>query len=437
MERQDMLLNSWGRYPEIEANTLPCRNAMDVADCLGRPHQWIPRGLGRSYGDSALAENVLLMTYMNRILSFDPTSGMLHCEGGVSIGDILSEFLPGGWFLPVTPGTRHVTVGGAIASDVHGKNHHVDGSFSQWVHAISLMLPNGAIVNCSLSENRELFLATCGGMGLTGVILSATLQMRRVTSACMEAGIVCARGLQEILDSFDAYASWPYLVAWVDCLAGGQEGLRALVLMGAHAASGALQYMPGRAVSIPRGCPGWILNRWSARCFNQLYFHLNRLKHNLFTVSVESFFYPLDRVDHWSRLYGRSGLLQYQFVLPKAAGFEGLRRILAMVNRQKAVPFLGVLKLLGEENNHYLSFPKAGYTLALDFKAESGVFRLLEALDAVVADYGGRVYLAKDARMPSAPFAAGYPRLDAFRQVRESYALSNTIQSLQSRRLGL
>ncbi|MDY6904458.1 MAG: FAD-binding oxidoreductase [Thermodesulfobacteriota bacterium] len=432
-----MPLTAWGRYPEVDAHTAACRDAADVATCLHNRQPWISYGLGRSYGDSALGENVLLMSVMNRMLSFDCESGILCCEAGLSLNDILEVLLPQGWFLPVTPGTRHVTVGGAIASDVHGKNHHVDGSFSQWVYDFTLMLPDGRILRCSPQEHRDLFLATCGGMGLTGVILSATIQMRRVVSAFMDIRVIRARGLQGIFDCFERYASWPYVVAWVDCLTGGDDIGRALVLLGAHAEKGGLIYRPKRAFPVPAAWPGWMLNQWSGRLFNMFYYYMNLQKGLQSRVPVTSFFYPLDGLASWNRFYGQGGMVQYQFVLPKPVAFSGLRQVLAAIRRGNTGPFLGVLKLLGEANSNFLSFPMAGYTLALDFKAEARVFSLLDELDAVVADHGGRVYLAKDARMRPETLIAGYPLLDEFLAIREKYSLNRTLQSLQSHRLGL
>ncbi|MDY6824073.1 MAG: FAD-binding oxidoreductase [Thermodesulfobacteriota bacterium] len=432
-----MTLTGWGRYPETPARIFQCMAGSDVADCLKQGSQWIAHGLGRSYGDSALGENVLLVTPMNRVVHFDDATGVLRCEAGISLGEVISALLPRGWFLPVTPGTRHVTVGGAIASDVHGKNHHLDGSFSRWVHDFTLMLADGSVVTCSANENPDLFHATCGGMGLTGIVLSATLRMRRVVSAYMDSGVVFAENLKALLDCFGRHGHWPYLVAWVDCTGTGTDIGRGLVFMGRHAMTGDLRYAPKQELTVPGRFPGWLLMPRSARLFNRLYARYYRMQKSEHRVSVESFFFPLDRLGQWHRLYGRSGMLQYQFVLPKAAGAAGLRRIFSEIRRHGATPFLGVLKLLGEENDNYLSFPRAGYTLALDFKAHPAVFALLDTLDDIVADHGGRVYLAKDARMKADMLPAGYPCLDAFREVREQYGLIRTFQSLQSRRLAL
>ncbi len=431
-----MKLSGWGKYPQIETEAVQCFRKKDVADRLSRNGHWISHGLGRSYGDSALARQVLLTRYMNRCLLFDMQAGRIICEAGLSLAKIIEIIVPRGWFLPVTPGTKQVTVGGAIAGDVHGKNHHVDGCFSAWVENFELMLPGGETKLCSAHKNRRLFLATCGGMGLTGVILRAEFRLRRVESSAISGRTVPARNLAEIFDCFEAYAHWHYLVAWIDCLAGGNRAGRSILIAGEHALRGSLQYQKRKTVSIPEQFPAIALNWGTAKCFNTFYYVLNNLKKRNFISSMEHFFYPLDGLADWNRLYGATGLLQYQLVLPKPAGEKGLSRILEMVRKSGEVPFLGVLKLMGSENENFLTFPQKGYTLALDFKSTPGLFLLLNELDRVVADHGGRIYLAKDARM-GAEMMSGYPRLSDFKDVRKQYHCTEFFQSLQSRRLEL
>ena len=438
MRKDLMKLSGWGRYPEVEAEVFPCLAAAEVADCLSRGREWITHGLGRSYGDSALGGNVLLLTSMNRILSFDTDNGFLRCQAGASLESLIEAALPQGWFLPVTPGTKHVTVGGAIASDVHGKNHHRDGCFGSWVKSLELMLPGGEVVSCSHHENRELFLATCGGLGLTGVILTAIIEMRRVTSSFISGRTVSVRNLRELFNCFEEYAGWHYLVAWVDCLAGGADIGRALFSMGEHSSQGGLVSKKRRELVVPQNFPGWMLNKWSAKVFNALYFYLGNFQKGGSQLSGDNFFYPLDGLADWHQLYGRQGgLLQYQFVLPKESSYSGLQEVFNKIRQAGLPPFLAVLKLLGKENENLLTFPREGYTLALDFKAGSGVLALLDRLDRIVDDHGGRVYLSKDARLRPASLAAGYPRLDTFLRLREKYKLAETFQSLQSKRLGL
>ncbi len=433
-----MKLAGWGRYPVIDADAVRCYAPHDAAVSIDNGGEWVAHGLGRSYGDSALAPRVLLTPFMDQCLSFDAEKGAIRCEAGMSLGKIIETVLPCGWFLPVTPGTKHVTMGGAVASDVHGKNHHADGCFSAWVTGFDLMLPDGSIVHCSRSENRELFLATCGGMGLTGIILNVTMRLRPVAGSLVAGKIIAARSLRESLDLFEACSAWPYLVAWTDCLAGAKEMGRSLLIVGEHAEEGGLTYKPEiQRISVPDRFPGFVLNRWTVKWFNSFYYWIKTIKKKEFRNTIEAFFYPLDCIANWNRFYGKKGLLQYQFVLPKISGYDGLSMILAAIRKSGYTPFLAVLKLLGKENANLLSFPMEGYTLALDFKATPGVLAMLMELDEIVADHGGRVYLAKDARMNPEIVSLGYPRLEAFRAIREKYQLAKTFQSLQSHRLGL
>lgn len=432
-----MEISGWGRYPRIMAKTAPCFSANDVPGHLSGGGRWIAHGLGRSYGDSALAGQVLLTQPLDRCLSFDAKTGLIECEAGRSLAAIVEQVLPKGWFLPVTPGTKHVTIGGAVASDVHGKNHHVDGCFSTWVTYLDLLLPNGRIMRCAPDENAELFHATCGGMGLTGIILKVALQLRRVSSAFVSTKTLAANSLAEVFDHFEQYADWHYLVAWVDCLANPYAGGRFLLFAGEHAAAGGLLYKRRRDWPIPKRFPSSALNRWSGKVFNALYYRVNQVKTADHVSTLDQFFYPLDGLADWNRLYGKKGFLQYQLVLPKKESYQGLARVFAAIGKSGQTPFLGVLKLMGKENDNLLTFPLEGYTLALDFKASPGVFSLLQALDGIVSDHGGRLYLTKDARMGPAMLAAGYPRLGAFRAIRERYGLAETFQSLQAARLAI
>ncbi len=424
----------WGRYPALRARvTRP--------DMPGRIEPYrksgpvIPYGLGRSYGDSALSTNVLMMDRLDRIESFDPDTGIVVCESGVTLEELINHFLHRGWFLSCTPGTRYVTVGGAIASDVHGKNHHVAGCFSESVTFFDLMLPDGTLKRCSKAENRDFFLATCGGMGLTGLIVRAGLTLKPVNSSIIRQTTVKARNLTHIFELFEAHSHEPYSVAWIDCLSKGDSLGRSLLMVGDHADDGRLTHAPKERVEIPVDFPSFTLNSWSVRAFNMLYYH--RIRRDLVEAEVdyETFFYPLDAVGSWNRIYGKNGFTQYQFVLPKAASREGLTAILKRIADSGLGSFLAVLKLFGKGNDNWLSFPEEGYTLALDMKIEPRLFPLLTELDAVVTDFGGRIYLTKDVRMSRGTFEAGYPLLERFREFRKRNGLSDTLQSLQSKRL--
>ena len=432
-----MILHGWGRYPRIDAEVACPPSSHDSPRFLSPSTSQIAFGLGRSYGDSALAQRVLRTTSWDRYLSFDERTGDLTCEAGVSLDDILRMFVPRGWFLPVTPGTRFVTVGGAIASDVHGKNHHVDGSFCDHVSRLEILLGNGERATASPTQNADLFRATCGGMGLTGIILNATFRMKPIRSSGIEETIIKAPNLQAVLEGFAERASATYSVAWIDCLARGRQLGRSLLMVGEHADSGPLRMRAGRPLPVPFQMPAMLLNHATVQAFNTVFYGKARRGAHAHRTPFEPFFHPLDRLAEWNRLYGKPGFVQYQFVLPLAAGPAGLRDVLERIARSGRGSFLAVLKVFGKGNQNLLSFPMEGYTLALDFKVEPAVLSLLGELDRVVVGYGGRLYLTKDARMSADTFRAGYPRWEEFQQIRQKYHAVGRFASLQSQRLGL
>lgn len=432
-----MRLQGWGGYPVCESVLLRPASVDDLRAAVADEGCLLARGMGRSYGDSALSERLLDTANLDLLLDFDDASGRLRCQAGVTLEALLKVFVPRGWFLPVTPGTRHVTIGGAIASDVHGKNHHLAGSFSEVVESLTLLLADGSLVRCSRQEHAELFRATCGGMGLTGIIVDAVLRLYPVRSAFIQQRTFKAANLQEALQLFETHSDATYSVAWIDCLAQGEALGRSLLMLGEHAEEGGLALPERGALSVPFHAPGGLLNRHSVKAFNALYYARIRQSYSVQRVDYRQFFYPLDGIGHWNRLYGRNGFVQYQFVLPREAGSKGMASILAFIAASGRGSFLAVLKVLGRANDCPLSFPMEGYTLALDFKVSPGLFALLDELDARVADLGGRVYLTKDARMSEAFFKQSYPQWEAFQEVRARYGAIGRFSSLQSRRLGL
>lgn len=398
---------------------------------------FIARGMGRSYGDSSLAPRVMSSNYLNLLLDFDPRTGVLRCEAGVTFADLLDVFVPKGWFLPVTPGTKHVTVGGAIANDVHGKNHHLAGCFSQYIESLRLLVASGEIIACSRTQCPDLFYATCGGIGLTGVILDATLTLKPIRSAFIERTTIKAKNLEEALGFFEAHHRSTYSVAWIDCLAKGAAMGRSLLMLGEHREDGDLAPRRKRPVAVPIDMPPQLLNRFTVEAFNTFYYHRILGKRSVQRLHYEPFFFPLDGIDHWNRLYGKDGFIQYQFVVPKTAGRQGIHAILTRIAASQRASFLAVLKVFGPANANLLSFPMEGYTLALDFKLTAGLFEVLDELDRMVLDYGGRLYLSKDCRMIEATFKRSYPRWEAFQAVRHRYGAVKQFRSLQCERLGL
>ena len=432
-----MKLHGWGRYPVIEASSTVFETAGQAAHMLGRDGPWIAHGMGKSYGDSALAPNVLRTNRFDKLLQFDPVDGIVTCESGITLAELIDIFLPRGWFLKVTPGTKLISVGGAIAADVHGKNHHVAGCFSNSVRSFRLMLPDGSVVSCSRDSHGDLFRATCGGMGLTGLILDATLEMLPVADPSIRERVIRCENLETVLDQFEAQHDNPYSVAWIDCLSKGRNMGRSVLMVGEHGDAGDRLPPPPRQFSIPWDCPDFLLNSTTIKMFNNLYYAAHPSTGCERITTIDTFFYPLDRIENWNRMYGRQGFTQYQFVLPKQAGVEGLGKLLNRIAISGNGSFLAVLKLFGPQNDNLLSFPMEGYTLALDFKIEPRLFPLLDELDRMVVDYGGRLYLAKDVRMSAQTFERGYPMAAAFRSVRRQYGSLAKFHSLQSTRLRL
>lgn len=433
-----MKLSGWGRYPVIEAVEHAPRNsaaAIAALDTIGTGDSITPRGLGRSYGDSALGPNVLNTRHLDQLLSFDEERGVLRCAAGVSLATILDVFVPRGWFPPVTPGTKFVTVGGAIASDVHGKNHHHSGCFSEHVLEMQVATPAEGLVTCSREQHAELFHATAGGMGLTGLILEACIQLKPIRSANVNETTLKAANLEEALALFQTHEKADYSVAWIDCLATGKSMGRSLISLGEHADHGPLAARRGPQLGVPVDMPGALLNRYSIRAFNTLYYHRVRSARAQRCVHYDPFFYPLDSIANWNRMYGGKGFVQYQCVLPIAAGAQGLTTVLQRIVDSGRGSFLAVLKVFGQGNSNLLSFPTAGYTLALDFKVDNNVFALLNELDSIVLDHQGKIYLTKDARMSAATFRRCYPAWETFAAVRQRYGADTLFHSHQSRRL--
>ena len=429
-----MMLSGWGRYPVIECRLERLRRCEDLPGLLRRSATLIARGDGRSYGDAALNPDLTLsMLTMDRMQTFDPGTGRLSCEAGVRLAEVLETFVPRGWFPPVVPGTKFVTVGGMIAADVHGKNHHRDGTFGAHVESLTLATADGGIRECSRTENAGLFRATLGGMGLTGVILAARFRLRPIETAFVMEETLAARDLDETLALIEASGGWPCSVAWIDCLAQGAKLGRAVVTRGAFMERGALpsrlaidplRPAPAGRLRVPVDAPPALLNRVSTGLFNELYHRRGRghARAGARPVHFDRFFFPLDRIEAWNRLYGGRGFVQYQCVLPKGESAAGLAALLERVAAAGRGSFLAVLKLFGPAGEGPMSFPMEGYTLALDFPMRPCPLALLGALDEITHRHGGRVYLAKDARCAPERIREGYPRLGAFEAVREETA---------------
>jgi decaprenylphospho-beta-D-ribofuranose 2-oxidase len=435
-------LSGWGRFPRLDCRVIAPFDGEAARAAIAAEPSLIAFGNGRAYGDAALNPAATLAMHGTAgVEAFDPATGQLIARAGTLLADLIADFVPRGWFSPVTPGTRFVTLGGMIAADVHGKNHHLAGTFGAHLDWLDLALADGRVLRCSSGAHADLFAATCGGMGLTGVILRAAFRMIPIETRLIRRETLRAPGLDAVMELFEASRDWTYSVAWIDCLSGGAARGRALLSRGEHARAAEVAAPPPpprpRAWRVPVDFPGFALNRWSVRAFNALYYRAGRP--GTAFVDLEPFFYPLDALHEWNRIYGRSGLFQYQCVLPLAASRAGLEALLRRIAASGAGSFLTVLKRFGNTPAAcpgLLSFPMEGYTLALDFRATAPNLRLAQELDAIVADHGGRLYLAKDARMPPGMLRF-YPGLERFRAVRAAVDPAEKFASAQSRRLGL
>lgn len=435
-----MEVYGWGRFPRVAAEVLEpvdFDSLKKIISAKKNAGSLIPRGAGRSYGDSSLAGTMLSSRFLDSFSALDEDQATIHCGAGMSLDTILKVCIPKGLFLPVVPGTKHVSVGGAIAADIHGKNHHKDGTFCEHVVEILLLLATGEVISCSKQENSKLFHATCGGMGLTGMIMEATLRLEKISSVSINRQSLIANNLEHCFDMLEENSDCKYSVAWVDCLSSGKELGRSVIYLGEHAEQGELKYKSRRGPTVPFSTPAFLVNKFTMGLFNKAYYSLKKKGAHDSAVGYDAYFFPLDNIGNWNRLYGSKGFLQYQLVIPTDNARHGIAEVLTKVSNAGKGSFLAVLKKFGEANANLLSFPMAGYTLTLDFKNETSLFPLLDELDKIVVANGGRIYLAKDARMSESIFKAGYTNWEIFLAVKQQFDPSNMFGSLQSERLGL
>jgi len=444
-------LTGWGRVaPSVAQLSEPADPAQVPGLLAVAPgHGVIARGLGRSYNNAAQNGGGLVIgtTAMNRITGMDPDTGLATCEAGLSLEQLMVAALPAGWFVPVSPGTRQVTIGGAIAADVHGKNHHVAGSFAQHVPWFDLLLPDGRECRVTPEADPSLFWATAGGMGLTGIILRAAVQLKKVETSRVRVDTVRTADIDETMAYLAATDDrYGYTVAWTDCLARGRSLGRSVITSGDFAALSdlaakdrrdPLAFRPGARLSAPPVFPSGLLNSVTVGLANEAWYRKAPRRRDGEIQTIGAFFHPLDGIRNWNRVYGPAGFRQYQYVVPFSQE-QVVRRSLERISAARAPSFVTVLKRFGPADPGFLSFPLPGWTLALDFPAGTpGLSELLDRLDEEVVAAGGRVYLAKDSRVRPEVFARMYPRLEEFRTLRAELDPSGVLASDLSRRLGL
>jgi len=420
--KQEREFLSWGKHPKPQGQSaLHIRSLRDPLPHLEGARTVLPFGLGRSYGDSCLnSDNSLIpIAEFDHFISFDPGTGVLQAEAGTSLRAILETFVPKGWFLPVSPGTKFVTLGGAVANDIHGKNHHIAGTFGRHVRRFELLRSNGERLVCSPTEHPELFAATIAGLGLTGLITWIEIQLIPIRSPYLNTRTTKFRNLDEFFDiSSESDALFEYSVSWVDCTSEGANLGRGLFMAGNFSESTKPNKRSNLSLPFPCEAPGWLLNSFFMRSFNTLYYNkqFSRVVEGL--THYEPFFYPLDAILDWNRMYGRRGFFQYQLVVPFEQDRSIIKEIFTRITKSKRASFLAVLKTFGDlPSPGMLSFPRKGVTLALDFPNDGApTMTLMDELDSIVFAAGGALYAAKDARMSPKAFRASYPRLQEFTQ---------------------
>jgi FAD/FMN-containing dehydrogenase len=422
---------SWGRYPTYGAKIVPLHWQSDFPGVTNGLHNGaLPVGMGRSYGDVCLLRdgNLLLTTGMNRLIGFDAETGFLTAEAGVTLAQILDFAVPRGFFLPVSPGTKYVTLGGAIANDIHGKNHHVAGTFGGHVTQFELVRSDGSRMLCSPTSNPDFYAATIGGLGLTGLISWATLRLKPIVSRMIDYEGIQFHGIDEFLDLTNQSKDIEYTVSWIDCASTGRNFARGVFMQGDHSARrDELKPSAKPKLVFPFDAPGFALNHLSVSLFNTAFFHKQIHKRVVALQDYEPFFYPLDKVLHWNRMYGKRGLLQFQYVIPWDYAKEGTIAILREVAKSGLASFLAVLKAFGDvPSPGMMSFPKPGITLALDFPIKPDKsFPLFSRLADMTLEFGGRLYPAKDAAMTAPQFQSFYPQWEQFARYRDPLLTSS------------
>lgn len=438
-------LSGWGNYPVAESYTILPRSEADCIKAM-KEGKLIARGLGRSYADQAINDNkyVAVCTRLNYFISWDEKEGILECQAGASLEEIITTFGPKGWLPMICPGTKFVTIGGAIANDIHGKAHHIDGSFVNCVISFTILVADGTVLTASRTENEDLFWANFGGLGLLGVILTTTIRLRKIETTYFKQKSVVIKDLDHMLEALEQYDhEYNYSVAWIDALAKGKKLGSGVLTLGNAAKlaelpeklkSDPLKLHATGKLAVPFFFPSFALNGLTVRILNKVIAFVQNSPKEF--VHYEKFFFPLDAINNWNKGYGKRGFIQYQFVIPEENGKQHLKEILEMIADSGCTPFLNVFKRMGEGQG-ILSFPFKGYTLAIDFPMSEKLKTFTPKLDAKVLAAGGRLYLGKDGLLDEAMFKQMYPQYQQWLAVKKKYDPKGEFSSNISRRLGL
>jgi decaprenylphospho-beta-D-ribofuranose 2-oxidase len=432
-------VSGWGNYPKSYSEVFRAERQQDLLEFIkSSDKKVLPRGGGTSYGDASLNEDGIILNtkLLNKMLSFDNNTGILHCQSGVTLKDIVQTFVAKGWFLNVTPGTMNATVGGCIACAAHGKNWRA-GAFSNYVVNLTLAMPNGELILCDMNNHSDLFLATLGGMGMTGVILDATIILKKIQSSNMDVETIRFANIKELfLIQKESMQTHEYLFSWFDSLATEKKLGRGVLQRANHSTqSNDLRYCKKRKMSLPFHMPSFTINRLSVTMFNASYYLSSNKNYKSNNAYITDFFYPLDGLINWNRIYGKKGFLEYQFAIPYEYAFETIEEILKIISTSKLGSFIAAIKPIGKSRGT-ISFPMDGITLAIDFAYSIRLFSMLDTIDDIVLMRGGRVYLSKDSRLNSDRFSQMYSEsLIEWDSIREKYNLKNNYSSIMFSRL--
>ena len=431
------LISGWGNNPKVFCNVKYPKNINSLKKIIKK--KCIARGNGRSYGDSSLQPNLTIeMKNFNKIIYFNCIKGLIKVQSGILLDDLLKIIIPKGWFVPVSPGTKFVTIGGMVASNVHGKNHHKAGGFMNYVESIRLMNENKKVITCSKKINKNLFKSTFGGMGLTGVIIDITFHLKKIKNSFIDQKIFYTRDLSDTLKNLKKTFKSTYSVGWIDCSKKNKNFGRSIIFTGEHndEENKKLVYIKDKNLILPKFNYSYFLNSFTIKLFNIFYYNYNFFKRKITTVNYNAFFYPLDSIKNWNILYGRKGFFQYQFFIPEKFSLKGIKEILNLIQKNTTVSFLTTIKYMSKDSS-VLAFSDKGFTLALDFKYTHPNLILAEKLDTLVVKYNGRIYLTKDSRMHKKNLYKSYKNIKIFKNKIRTIKNRSYFSSLQSERLGL